>query len=156
MNTKLDLDVVAEWPNVRKVREQVGALLGSFDASVRIATMMTASELVENAIKYGEAVPSAPLVSFSLSASPGAVSIRVVNGSLNTQGVRELERRVDEVSHADDTHVLYMRRLKELCLSPGESGRLGIYRVACEGEFRLRFDYSDGVVTVVATREFDV
>jgi hypothetical protein len=144
------------WPNVREIRHRVGSALADCPPQLRSAAIMTSSELVENAIKYGESVPAARTVTFLLEATPELLSIRVVNGSTNTQGVAELERRVQEVRRAEDKRALYMTRLEELLADADETGKLGIYRIGFEGGFDLALDYMDQVVTVTATRTSNV
>jgi hypothetical protein len=144
------------WPNVRKIRQEVGHALEACQPDLRTAAMMTASELVENAIKYGENVPAAQSVTFSLEAKPGLLWIRVANGSTNALGVAELERRVQELGRAEDKQALYVSRLEHLLAHSEESGKLGIYRIGFEGGFDLAFDYRNEVVTITATRKSDV
>ena len=115
--------------------------------------MMTASELTENAVKYGEDVPAAPHVAFAMWLEESKVTIRVSNGTRDLLGVRQLQLRVDEVGHAPDKAALYIARLEELLINPTESGKLGIYRIAFEGGFELQCEYADEVVTVTATKE---
>ena len=114
---------------------------------------MTSSELVENAIKYGESVPAAETVTFSSKRRRSGCRIRVVNGSTNAPGVAELQRRVQELRGADDKQALYLARLEELLAQADESGKLGIYRIGFEGGFDLQLDYTNNVVTVTATRK---
>jgi hypothetical protein len=47
---------------------------------------------------------------------------------------------------------MYFGRLRELANEPGQSSKLGIFRVVFEGEFDLDVGYEDGVVTVCAKR----
>lgn len=155
MEAHLELTFQPMWPNVRKIRQQVGAALESFRPELRSAAMMTASELVENAIKYGENVAAAPSVTFSLDATGGRISIRVANGSTNGAGVAELERRVNDLASATNKQTLYLARLEELLAHADDSGKLGIYRIGFEGGFDLALDYSNDVVTVTATRNAD-
>jgi hypothetical protein len=54
MQAHLELTFRPMWPNVRKIRHEVGIALERCPAELRSAAMMTASELVENAIKYGD------------------------------------------------------------------------------------------------------
>jgi hypothetical protein len=153
---RLELSFPPMWPNVRKIRQEVGTVLDACPPDLRSAAMMTASELVENAIKYGESVPAAQAVAFSLQAKPGLLWIRVANGSTNSLGVAELERRVQELGRADDKQALYLSRLEHLLAHSDESGKLGIYRIGFEGGFDLALDYRNEVVTVTATRKSDV
>jgi hypothetical protein len=153
MQAHLELSFPPIWPNVREIRERVGAALDACPAQLRSAAIMTSSELVENAVKYGESVPAAKAVTFVLDASAEGLSIRVVNGSTNTAGVAELKRRVNELHCAADKQALYLARLEELLANPDDSGRLGVYRIGFEGGFDLRLEYRDEVVTITATRK---
>jgi hypothetical protein len=150
----LHLSFEPVWPNVREIRQRVGKALVNCPSRLRSAAVMTSSELVENAIKYGERVPAAQTVKFELEATPDRVRIRVVNGSTNHLGVAELERRVQELRRTEDKEALYLSRLEELLEDGGdESGKLGIYRIGFEGGFDLQLEYMDHVVTVTATRK---
>jgi hypothetical protein len=156
MQADLELTFQPMWPNVRRVRQEVGAALEVGPADLRSAAVMTASELVENAIKYGETVPAAKTVTFSLHAGAGLLQIRVANGSTNAAGVAELGRRVRELREAADKQALYLSRLEHLLAHQEESGKLGIYRIGFEGGFDLELAYAEDVVTVTATRKTDV
>jgi hypothetical protein len=153
MEAHLQLTFAPMWPNVREIRQRVGAALGDCPAQLRSAAVMTASELVENAIKYGESVPGASTVTFVMDASPAMLSMSVVNGSTNAAGVAELERRVQELRAAEDKQALYLARLEQLLADADESGKLGIYRIGFEGGFDLQLEYTNDVVTVTATRK---
>ena len=156
MEAHLELTFEPMWPNVRKIRQQVGAALEACRQELRTAAMMTASELVENAIKYGENVTAAPTVTFSLEATSRQIVIRVINGSTNRAGVAELERRVKELATATNKQALYQARLEQLLAHADDSGKLGIYRIGFEGGFDLALDYQNDVVAMTATRNSDV
>ena len=153
MQAHLQLTFEPMWPNVREIRKRVADALETCPARLRSATIMTSSELVENAIKYGESVPAARTVTFLLEATPEMLFIRVVNGSTNASGVAELERRVEELRRSEDKQALYLARLEQLLANAEESGKLGIYRIGFEGGFELQLDYTNDVVTVTATRK---
>jgi anti-sigma regulatory factor (Ser/Thr protein kinase) len=152
----LELTFQPMWPNVRMIRQEVGNALEASAPGLRSAAVMTASELVENAIKYGESVDGAKTVTFSLEATLGRLCIRVVNGSTNSHGVAELGRRIEEVQTAPDKQALYLSRLEQLLAHADDSGKLGIYRIGFEGGFDLACEYANNVVTVTATRDTDV
>jgi hypothetical protein len=115
---------------------------------------MVSSELVENAVKYGEEVRAAPSISLSLALTHEKLIITVRNGCDDPAGAKELERRIREISEAPDKSALYMARLEQLLADPLDSGRLGLYRIAFEGQFDLQFDYADKVVSIIATRTY--
>jgi hypothetical protein len=148
----IDIDIQPAWTVVGQIRSEVERDLAEYPADVRAATVMAASELVENAVKYGERVPGASRISFSLRASDDVVRIDVTNGATDPAGVAALCARIDAVAHVQDRTELYLRRLEELIASPTDCGRLGLYRVAHEGAFDLSCTYQDSVVTVTAIR----
>lgn len=142
------------WDHIRKIRKQVGEALEGYDPSLCSAAMMVTSELVENAVKYGEAVSAAPSISISLALTADKLVIAVKNGCCDAAGVKALEQRIRDISEAPDKSTLYLARLEELLADPLESGKLGLYRIAFEGEFDLQFDYAQKVVSIIATRPY--
>jgi len=142
------------WDQIRKIRKNVGDALSGYDSSLRAAATMVTSELIENAVKYGEEVPAASHILLSMSMEGGRLVISVSNGCADGPGVRQLEGRIREIAEAEDKAALYMARLEQLLAEPTESGKLGLYRIAFEGEFDLQFSYVDNVVRITATRSF--
>ena len=140
------------WDHIRQIRGRVSEVLKDGDSALRSAAVMVTSELVENAVKYGEAVPEAPQISVMLKVVDTSITIIVTNGSADASGVAALARRVDEITSAPDKSALYFARLEELMSQPNESGKLGLYRIAFEGEFELQLSYRDQVVKMTATR----
>ena len=140
------------WDQIRKIRKNVTDALAGFDRGLCAAATMVTSELIENAVKYGEEVPAASHIKLSMSMDAEKLVIAVTNGCADLAGVRELERRIQEICEAPDKSTLYMARLEQLLAEPTESGRLGLYRIAFEGEFDLHFTYRENVVSITATR----
>jgi hypothetical protein len=132
----------------------VNEALKNADPSLRSAAVMVTSELVENAVKYGEEVPAARQITVALETGQSAIVIQVTNGSADLRAVDALARRVDEIMSAPDKSVLYLARLEELLSEPTETGKLGLYRIAFEGQFDIQFSYANQVVTMTATRNY--
>ncbi|NUP09834.1 MAG: hypothetical protein HOW73_27625 [Polyangiaceae bacterium] len=152
MIRRLELKVPLLWAHVRDVRTAInGALVGS-SYSLRQAAEMTASELIENAIKYGEPVSGAECAGVTLASDDDLIVITVVNGSTNDEGVHDLMSRVDQIAKSSDRDALYLARLQELISNPAESGKLGLYRIGFEGGFDLSCTWENQIVTMVAKR----
>lgn len=152
MSVQLSRTLPPDWSCVREIRADVTQSLGAYSSGLRYAAMMTASELLENAIKYGDAVGQATIVQFSLVANSKVIEIAVTNGSTKPERVQELRRHVREITSAPDRSAMYFGRLRELVTQPEQSSKLGIYRVVFEGEFELDVAFADDVVTVRAKR----
>ena len=142
------------WGTVREIRAKVGALLTPYSTELRLAATMTASELLENAIKYGESVARAARIVFSLGLADGIIRIETVNGCNDHENVQRLQARLRRLATADNPKALYLNCIHELLESAAGNGGsgLGLYRIAAEGGFTLSCHYEDGVVGVLATR----
>lgn len=142
------------WDHIRQMRGRVAEALKGADESLRAATVMVTSELLENAVKYGEEVPAAKNIKVSLVVDETSITVKVINGSTDATGVAALARRIDEIMSADDKSVLYFDRLEQLMSDPTESGKLGLYRIAFEGQFDIQLSYQHQVVAITATRKY--
>ncbi len=157
MRADLQLNVPNIWQHVREVRRQVASALQGLPAEVREAAEMTASELVENAIKYGDSVQDCPDVRLSLRISDEAITIEVANGVRSPELLGELLSRLEAISASQDREQLYLDRLQVLMSDPHASGKLGLYRIGFEGKFDLSHEFESGreVLKVKATRRME-
>ncbi len=153
--TPLIRDIPIAWGHIREARKLVQDALAAHDAELRDAAAMTMSELIENAVKYGEPVEGMPGARFTMSIGDDVVEIRVQNGSLDTSSLAALRRTVDAIAAAvgpDAREALYVARLQQLMEDTGSGGQLGLYRIGFEGGFDLACSQEGDVVTVTATR----
>ena len=150
----LSISIDPVWDAARELRAKVGALLTSYSAELRLAVMMTTSELLENAIKYGESTARAPRIVFSLDLTGNVVRIETLNGCNDHAKLQQLQARLERLARVDDPKALYLSSIRELPASAAQSGGsgLGLYRIAAEGGFALSCHHDDGVVGVIATR----
>lgn len=149
---RISLSIPILWEYVREVRRMVRDALAGRDEGLRSAATMVASELVENAIKYGESVHGAPDVTFSLTVGTDCLTIEVTNGVASTTALDDVREALDQIGQAGDREALYVSRLERLLARPSQQGKLGLYRVGFEGGFDLRYTYVQSVLTVTATR----
>jgi hypothetical protein len=149
--TVLVENVLPVWQRVRTIREKVGEVLAGYSDEVRSAAMITASELLENAVKYAEQRTPLDSVTLELALNESSVRIKVSNAA-SAEAALELDRRINEIEHSADKEALYLARLETLLSTPSELGKLGLYRIAFEGGFGLASERVNGVVTVTATR----
>ena len=151
----LDLRVPSLWDLLRDVRSRVGEHLKAADPDVRDAAVMAASELVENAIKYGVSGPDAPEPRIRIEERDGALEIRVSSGIRSAEAARSTIDRIELINRSADKMALYVNRLRELSEHPKRAGgptQLGLYRVCGEGDFHLECQLEENVLHITATR----
>ena len=152
MEQQLRRSLTPVWSEVRQIRHDIGDLLRACPRELRNATAMTASELLENAIKYGQSAPGAPSIEFSLRMAPDCLRVEVTSGTSDPTAVARLRQRIRELSSAEDRASYCIKRLEDSARSPVRPGDRGLYRIGSEGGFDLECLMVDRVVTVVATR----
>ena len=113
---------------------------------------MVASELVENAMKYGKSLPHIAVPVFCLSRANNNLLIEVANGATSMNSVNELRERIELIAKSPNREELYLSRLCEIMENRHQFGQLGLYRIGYEGGFTLTFDYSNEILSVTAMR----
>ena len=155
--TLISVSVEPTWATVRSIRKRTGELLDEHPAELRMAAMLTASELLENAIKYGESIAQAPQIVFALTREGGVLQIGTRSGSTGGKRVEQLCTVVERLATAVDAEALYLARIREVSMAPGDETEngIGLYRIAVEGRFTLSCRYEDCVVHVLASRSVE-
>lgn len=153
MEASLVIPLNSKWDGAEFVRRQVLTALADFPPEVRDAAAMTASELAENAIKYGGSEAELGYhAHLSLSADPAQVLISVASRASGAE-ISGLARHIAELQQAADLQSLYLARLQEMLSSPqGQGGHLGLLRVAYEGQFQLAYSFREPFLTITAKR----
>ncbi|AUX25028.1 uncharacterized protein SOCEGT47_055700 [Sorangium cellulosum] len=152
MQPLLNTSIRPVWSSIRAPRASVREVLAQYPSALVDAAAMTACELLENAIKYGDEVPAAPTILFRLGLAGGRLDIVTVNDCTDHSSASRLLRRIQPLRDAPNKMDPYIERLQEMLHGPSESANLGLYRIALEGGFSLDATYTDEVVTVTAIR----
>jgi len=153
-NINIKYDIAPLWGIVKEIRNEVESLLKGKDKELAYAGKMIASELIENAIKYGSAAEQEKGIMFDLHADIKQVVIKVSNEIKFKDDYDNLVTHIDKINSTDDIKGLYVERLKKLMESPKEKSQLGLYRIAYEGKFNLKYEYENNLVTVIAYRNY--
>lgn len=157
MQTELIREIPMAWSHIREARRLVQDALSGCEPELREAAGMTISELIENAMKYGEVVPAMSGARFRLSVDDDAIEIEVQNGAADDGSVERLQKTIAAIAAATDREAreaLYIARLQEMLEDPSIGGRLGLYRIGYEGAMDLTMTCENQVVTVTARRVF--
>jgi len=153
----ISLSITPTWSILKEVQEKTERYMKNKNANSDIieATIMCATELVENAIKYGSSDTGQSNITFDLSTIDAGVFIKVSNGIKDENDALNVKTHIDRVKKTGDPCKLYTERLMQLMDNPKPGlSQLGLYRIAYEGEFKLDYTYNDRILTVKAERKY--
>lgn len=154
----ISLSITPTWSILKEVQDKTEQFVKNKNMKTEYidATIMCASELVENAIKYGSSINGQNLIHFELGTTDGRVYINVSNGIRNEMDLREVKIHIENLKKTNDPGSLYTERLRQLMDNPKPGvSQLGLYRIAYEGEFKLDYMCQNGVLTVQAARKYE-
>jgi len=142
------------WESVKHVRDEVNAILHGKSEELIDACKMTASELIENAVKYGNPIEKNAGIQFELALHGSHVRILVSNKIRLMDDFNTFISIVHTIQDSENTKDLYINRLKTLMEDPKIiNSRLGLFRIAYEGGFNLDYTCEAQVLSVIATRK---
>ncbi len=145
------------WNVVTDIRKQIKALIEKKDFTIdNIDAMEIVSmELFENAIKYGLSTDDATEVSLEISYD-NELRISVSNGIESIESIQHFIDFLNKIKDAPNLESLYMERLGEIAQNPksGQS-QLGLFRIAYETQFNLKYEIVGKKLTVIATKKIE-
>ncbi len=127
-----------------------------FSRDITEATMMCATELIENAIKYSSEKAGNDTIDFNLFADCGTITIIITNRIRSAKDLDNVKKHIKNLQKAEKPAELYTDRLVEFIKyqKPGGS-KLGLYRIAYEGDFTLSYSFEDSFLTIRAERNIN-
>jgi hypothetical protein len=134
------------WAMVRQIRQHVTDLVQTPYPALAPAAAVAASELFENAVKYGQGV-----VDFNCVIEGGELRIEVANDAANPADLRVLTEHIERIRQGDPFELYTQRLMMLMENTQGGSAQIGLYRVACESGCRLEH-HIDGLRVVVIAR----
>lgn len=156
MSDPITVDCVIEpfWHVIDRIRERVERSLSAYGGELAGAGAMIASELLENAVKYGHPGPDGPAVGFRMEADDHRIRIHVTNRLRSPEDADRLRDHIDRIMNALDPAALYIERLEYLMDHPGaDRALLGLCRMVYEGAFSLNLTRKDDDITITAVRD---
>jgi len=153
-NLSRRIEIPLVWDSVGKIRLETGMLFSSFDAPVRDAAIMVASELTENIVKYGAPLDGEAVGFVSFEIQDDQFSITSHNAVSSDNNLDAVQTILEQIADSSDPRELSLSRLRELIEGKvtGPS-QLGLLRVATDGGCALNHSYADTVLTIVAERK---
>ncbi len=143
-----------EWEEIERVRAAVTNVLAGEQADVVDALTMVASELTENALKYGTFAASTATVEVGLTRRARSHTVEVKNPvAIHADDhLRRLDVMIQWIRGHQDPFEAYLQRMEEVSrqnLESEESG-LGLVRIAYEGRSLLDFDLDEHTTLAVS------
>ncbi|MDP1824276.1 MAG: hypothetical protein Q8L48_13565 [Archangium sp.] len=144
LHKRLEKRLSPDWETAKREWAPLKAFFieCGLDGNEAYAMAMTASELMENAIKYGTWTRDDDVLSLAIEVSPRAVVVEVENPVIDDPAsVRRLDDRIQWMRGFQSPFQAYVERLKQVSsqsYQEGESG-LGLCRIAYEARCLLDF-----------------
>jgi len=158
-NFSIDLPVRSEWANVDLLRTSVQncfvAIFSDIEGCHSLA--MVTGELLENAIKYGDWSGQESSFRLKVWGEGRKAHITVENpvraGDNGAAEVLDILRWIRSFSTANEAYRARLLQIANETITPGSS-KLGLVRIAYEGDCDLGAEISNGVIRVTAERDF--
>jgi hypothetical protein len=152
LNNTIECNLSSVWGVLSDIRAAVEEVIKTIEPAEIDFAKMAASELCENAIKYG--IPAASSnMKFILTYYDHIITIAVTNAISDEMHEKNL-RSYLQLLNSDNMQDLYMKRLYALMDNKNpQVSQLGLIRIACICGYKLSCEYNDGLVKVTATKK---
>jgi hypothetical protein len=139
------------WRVMRRVRAIVDRVLEDQPATLRQSARLVASELIENVIKYGHAMPDGTRATITISLSDGVLSISSRNGVSSDHHVPRVFEIVNRLK-TGDTQSVYIEAILHAMAVKRKNASMGLIRIAAEAAFDLDARYAEGELELIARK----
>ncbi len=152
----LSVSITPEWSKIDLIREAIGRLTeAALGAEHRDAIAVVGCELLENAVKYGRS--DAPAIFLHIEEKERSVLVSVRNeidaGTPHVGSLRAHVHWLGSFGSAAEAYMAALSRVYEGGDPSPDDGRLGLARVAYEGDVAISFEeILDGWIEVRAVR----
>jgi len=149
MSKELVLHISPEWEEIEKVRLSSHHFLRSlgFSSETADAISMTACELTENAVKYGDFSTRREITVTLKTGGKLSLEVRSPIGADAPRQLRNLEESILWIRGYQNPMEAYVEKLKTVTAQPleeTEASGLGLTRTAYEGQSWLDFYVDEG------------
>ena len=140
--TNLTINVAPEWERIDMVRKSTKDFLSGHNLGIddTDAVVMIASELAENAIKYGN-FDGDDKIRFSVDVADRRITVEVENRIDREANAhwKNLDKTIQWIRGFQTPFQAYIERLKQVSTSKNDESGLGLVRIAYEGQGILDF-----------------
>lgn len=149
----IDFPVRGEWENVDQVRLSLQSCIATLFQNVdhRDVLAMVSGELLENAVKYAHRTTELTMFRLKVWGALGDVAFVQVSNPIDPDSARLVLDAIASIRTAPSIVDSYYQRMREISARPSRMSRLGLLRIAYEGNCELAGEVQDGVLTITAT-----
>jgi hypothetical protein len=135
---------------LKNIRHSIREKISKINAKLVDATIIVASELCENAIKYGIDISQEEKMRMELKIENGKIIIFVKNGISDKLHMKNLVQHIDMINNAENSFDLYIETIKKLIARKNAKiSQLGLIRIAAECDFKLSYVIEHGKVEII-------
>lgn len=128
--SSFSLQISPSWSAISQIRKQIRLSLRTFEKESADKAEIIASELLENAIKYGNSDVCRTGVLFRFEVDLDSIFLSVSNSIFDEYNKLNFLRIMDEIKNSKDLHKLYIDRLKSIMVKADiKESELGLYRI---------------------------
>lgn len=150
-HSKFTMEIFPYWAVIYQIKKQISLNLKGYPKSFIDSAEITASELLENAIKYGSGITSESKVGFEMEVGEDSARIRVSNFIGSREHLLNFERIMNRIRTSENRKILYLQRLREILDNPHTSRcELGLYRLAIDPRYELNYILDNEKLTFIA------
>ena len=145
------------WDRVASITDEIEDILKSKNIPFVSSAIIVVSELIENAVKYGERGPekSKSKIQISVSVDENKIKIEASNFIYDPLNINNVIEHIEKIKECGDPSIPYIERLHQLLdASPSEPTRIGLYRIAYEGKFKIDYKFENNWLVIFAERSF--
>jgi len=157
MDNKLNLNISPLWGKIPEITSKIESNMKEFSQGQIDFTIMAATELLENAIKYGIPNHNQDKIGFEFNLQNDSINI-IVKSGINSEDKNFIQftRIIDKINSTEQVNrkLLYIQRIMEIMENPAVPGSyLGLYRIVSEGDFDLNYNIINGNILEIAANK---
>lgn len=131
--------------------EKIKIALVDYSEKVNYSTDVVASELLENALKYGVVNTDIEKIHFEMLYDEKEIIIKVSNGFFDDSFLLDFHRIFEKIKNTPDRESLYIERLQEVLDNPStKQSQLGFYKILYETDYNINYEINKKIITVTA------
>ncbi len=142
------------WESIKIIEKKISNCFITKNSEIYDSTIMVATELLENAIKYSACSLKTNSINFNFIKKENSIIIALKNPVDKMKHIKIIDKNLKKIEKYDDPQKAYVKRLKELVKNKKKDvSRLGLFRIAYEGKFKLSYKYKKNILTMTAQRK---